>query len=174
MKPSVRRPVYAAVCLALCMILPLFTGQLQSIGKALNPMHLPVLLAGFVCGPQWALAVGAVAPLLRFALFGMPSVWPTGISMMFELATYGVVCGLMYRVLPPKPWRPWACLLPAMVAGRVVWGLVRALISFAGGIDFTWELFLAGAFVNALPGIVTQLVLIPAIVFALEKANKTK
>ena len=69
---AIRRMVSAAVCLALCMVLPFLTGQIPQVGSALSPMHIPVLLAGFLCGPWWAMAVGAVAPLLRFALFGMP------------------------------------------------------------------------------------------------------
>jgi len=72
----------------------------------LCPMHIPVLLCGFLCGPAWAAIVGAVAPLLRFALFGMPPIFPTGTAMAFELAAYGAVSGLMYRLLPKKPVQP--------------------------------------------------------------------
>ena len=79
--------VTAAICLALCMVLPFLTGQIPEIGSALSPMHIPVLLCGFLCGPAYAAAVGAVAPLLRFALFGMLPIFPTGVAMCFELAT---------------------------------------------------------------------------------------
>ena len=92
--------VTTAVCLALCMVLPFLTGQIPQIGSALSPMHIPVLLAGFLCGSWWAMAVGAVAPLLRFALFGMPPIFPTGVAMCFELAAYGLVSGLLYARLP--------------------------------------------------------------------------
>ena len=98
-KPQIRKLTYSAVCLALCMILPFLTGQIPQIGSALCPMHIPVLLAGFLCGPWWAMAVGAVAPLLRFALFGMPPLFPTGAAMCFELAAYGLVSGLLYTRL---------------------------------------------------------------------------
>ena len=64
--------ITASVCLALCLVLPFLTGQIPQIGSALSPMHIPVLLAGFLCGPWWAMAVGAVAPLLRFFLFHTP------------------------------------------------------------------------------------------------------
>ena len=63
---------YAAVCLALCMVLPFLTGQIPQIGSMLSPMHIPVLLAGYLCGPWWAAAVGVIAPLLRHAIFSMP------------------------------------------------------------------------------------------------------
>jgi len=168
---AILRMAYAAVCLALCMVLPFLTGQIPQIGSALSPMHIPVLLAGFLCGPWWAAAVGAVAPLLRFALFGMPPIFPTGVAMCFELAGYGLVSGLLYRKLPKKPVNVYVSLLAAMLAGRVVWGIVRVLLSGVAGEPFTWAAFMAGAFVNAVPGIIVHIALIPVIVLALRKAG---
>lgn len=46
-----RNLVYAGAALALCLVLPFLTGQIPQIGSALCPMHIPVLLAGFLCGP---------------------------------------------------------------------------------------------------------------------------
>ena len=168
---AILRMAYAAVCLALCMVLPFLTGQIPQIGSALSPMHIPVLLAGFLCGPWWAAAVGAVAPLLRFALFGMPPIFPTGVAMCFELAGYGLVSGLLYRKLPKKPVNIYVSLLAAMLAGRVIWGFVRVLLSGVAGEPFTWAAFMAGAFVNAVPGIIVHIALIPVIVLALRKAG---
>lgn len=168
---AILRMAYAAVCLALCMVLPFLTGQIPQIGSALSPMHIPVLLAGFLCGPWWAAAAGAVAPLLRFALFGMPPIFPTGVAMCFELAGYGLVSGLLYRKLPKKPVNVYVSLLAAMLAGRVVWGIVRVLLSGVAGEPFTWAAFMAGAFVNAVPGIIVHIALIPVIVLALRKAG---
>ena len=85
--------VTAAVCLALCMVLPFLTGQIPSIGSALSPMHIPVLLCGFLCGPAYAAVIGAIAPALRFMLFGMPPLFPVGVAMSFELAAYGLISG---------------------------------------------------------------------------------
>ena len=171
MSKQVKHLVYGAVCLALCMVLPFLTGQIRSIGNALCPMHVPVLLAGYLCGPWWALAVGAIAPLLRFVLFGMPPLFPTGISMCFELATYGLVCGLLYRALPKKVSNIYVSLISAMVCGRIVWGAVRALLSGVMQSPFTWATFWAGAFTTAVPGIIVQIVLIPLIVMALRRAK---
>ena len=168
---AILRMAYAAVCLALCMVLPFLTGQIPQIGSALSPMHIPVLLAGFLCGPWWAAAVGAVAPLLRFALFGMPPIFPTGVAMCFELAGYGLVSGLLYRKLTKKAVNVYVSLLTAMLAGRVVWGIVRVLLSGVAGEPFTWAAFMAGAFVNAVPGIIVHIALIPVIVLALRKAG---
>lgn len=171
---TVKKMVLAAVCLALCLALPFLTGQIPQIGSALCPMHIPVLLAGFLCGPWWAMAVGAVAPLLRFALFGMPPVFPTGTAMCFELAAYGLVCGLLYARLPKKTAGIYASLVGAMLAGRIVWGVVMAVISGVTSSAFTWTAFLAGAFFNAIPGIVVQILLIPVVVMALKKAGLTE
>lgn len=171
---SVRKLVCSAVCLALCLLLPFLTGQIPQIGSALSPMHIPVLLAGFLCGPWWAMAVGALAPLMRFALFQMPPIFPTGLAMCFELATYGAVSGLLYTKLPQKKLSIYGSLIAAMLAGRVVWGIVMALISGVSGSPFTWTAFLAGAFVNAVPGIVVHVAIIPILVLSVEKIGLMK
>lgn len=171
---DLRRLVYAGVCLALALLLPFLTGQLQSVGSALCPMHIPVLLAGFLCGPWWALAVGAAAPLLRSVLFGMPPMFPKAVSMAFELAAYGLASGLLYRLLPKKPWGVWTALAAAMLAGRLVWGAVMAVLAGVSSVSFGWAAFWAGGFAGALPGIVLHLLLIPPIVLALQKAGLTE
>ena len=170
-KHIIRNLTAAAVCLALCLVLPFLTGQIPEIGSMLCPMHIPVLLAGFLYGPWWGLSVGAIAPVLRFVLFGMPPLFPTGTAMCFELAVYGAVSGLLYRRLPKRSAGVYAALAAAMVSGRIVWGVVMVILSGTGENPFTWAAFLAGAFFNAIPGIVLQLVLIPVIVSALRKAG---
>lgn len=158
------------VCLALCMVLPFLTGQIPEIGGALCPLHLPVLICGFIVGPGWAACIGFFAPLLRFALFGMPPIFPTGVAMCFELAAYGAVSGLLYQKLPKKPMYIYSALIGAMLAGRVLWGIVRVILSGVAGSSFTWAAFMAGAFVNVMPGIIVQIVLVPLLVMALQKA----
>lgn len=170
----VRRLVFAAICLAIAMVLPLLTGQIQQIGNMLCPMHLPVLLCGFLCGWQWGLVVGFVSPLLRFAVFGMPPLFPIGAAMAFELATYGAIAGLLYRLLPRKVPYLYVSLLSAMLAGRAVWGLVRFAIAGLQATSFPLSAFWAGAVVNAIPGIVLQIVLIPPLVLALRRAGLTR
>ena len=166
-----KKMVPSALCLALCLALPFLTGQIPQIGSTLCPMHFPVLLCGFICGPLWAGGIGLIAPLLRYLLFGMPAIYPGGLAMCYELATYGLVSGLLYRHLPPKTGYLYLSLIAAMLAGRLVWGAVRAIISGAGGAAFTWAAFLAGGFVNAAAGIVLQLILIPILVTALQRAH---
>lgn len=160
----------SAMCLALCLVLPFLTGQIPQIGSALCPMHLPVLLAGFLCGPWWALLVGAAAPLLRHLLFSMPPLL-TAIAMTFELAAYGAVSGFLYRKLPKTIPGIYGSLIAAMIAGRILWGIVRVLLTGVSGEAFTWAMFLAGAFTTAIPGIILQLLLIPALVIAFRRAK---
>lgn len=160
----------AAVCLALCMVLPFLTGQIPQIGSMLCPMHIPVLLCGFLCGPAYAAAVGAIAPVLRFALFGMPQLFPTGAAMCAELAAYGFLAGMLYGRMAKRPASVYAALIGAMLGGRVFWGVVMALLMSASGGAFTWSAFVAGAFINAVPGIIVHILLIPVIVLALERA----
>ena len=167
-----RNVVLAALFLALAFVLPMVTGHLPQVGNMLCPMHFPILLCGFVLGGPWGLAVGFAAPLLRSVLFGMPPMFPVAISMAFELATYGLVIGWLYG------HSRWQCvkslyrsLIGAMLAGRLVWGVVRIVLLGIGSVPFGWQLFLAGAFFNAIPGIILQLVMIPALMVALNKAK---
>ena len=172
-KTKITNLVYAAVCLALCLVLPFLTGQLPQVGNALCPMHIPVLLAGFLCGPWWALAVGLVAPLLRHTLFLMPPLM-TAIAMSFELAAYGLISGLMYRKLPKATGNIYVSLLTAMAGGRVIWGIARLALTGVTGKPFTFAMFLASAFTSAIPGIIVHILLIPVLVMALKKANIIK
>ncbi len=164
------RLVLAALVIALGLVTPFLTGQIPQIGSALLPMHLPVLLCGFVLGWKYGLSVGAIVPLLRSICFGMPPMYPAAVAMMSELAAYGALCGLLYRLLPKKLTCIYISLIGAMLGGRVVWGLVRWAM-MAAGTEFGWQAFVAGAFVQAFPGIILQLVLIPLLVLILEKSG---
>ena len=168
---SVRRLTCSAMLLAVGLVLPLLTGQIQGIGNMLCPMHLPVLVCGFVCGPAWGLAVGAVLPVLRSFLFGMPPLMPTAAAMAFELAAYGLFTGLLRARLPKTLPMLYAALVASMLLGRVVWGLASILLYGLAGNAFTWAIFLTNGFANAVPGMALQLALVPPIVRALERAK---
>ena len=170
MKNPVQKLVAAALCLALCLLLPFLTGQIPQIGSVLSPMHIPVLLCGFICGWPYALVVGFVAPLLRHLLFTMPPMM-TAIPMAFELATYGLVSGILYALLPKKVGYIYVSLIGAMLAGRVIWGIVRWAMMVMGFSAFGFQAFLAGAFLTAIPGIICHIILIPIVVIALKKAK---
>ena len=162
---------YSALYMAIALILPFVTGQIPEIGAMLCPLHIPALLCGFMCGWPWGVAVGFISPLLRSVMFGMPAMFPAAIAMAFELAVYGGMAGLLYSRLPRKKWMIYAALLISMIAGRVVWGAVQALLAGLSGNSFTWTLFLTGAVINAIPGIIMQLALIPVLVVTMDKAG---
>ena len=168
-----RKLTYSALYLAIALVLPFVTGQIPEIGAMLSPMHIPVLLCGFVCGWQWGMAVGLIAPLLRSALFGMPSLYPTAVAMTFELAAYGALSGLFCRLLPRKVWSVYASLVLAMIGGRLVWGAARYVLAGLSGSEFPLSAFFAGAVLNAVPGIVLHIVLVPALVLVMERAGLT-
>lgn len=160
----------AAMFMCIGLILPFATGQIKVIGSMLLPMHLPVMLCGLICGWQYGLAVGMILPLLRSLLFGMPLLYPSAVAMAFELGTYGLVIGLLYLLLKKRGIVSiYASLVSAMVAGRVVWGIVEAILLGVVGEQFLFSAFLAAAFLNAIPGIILQLVLVPAITVVIEK-----
>lgn len=164
--------LYSAILLAIALLLPFLTGQLPEIGSMLLPMHLPVLLAGFLCGGGWGAAVGFIAPLLRSAIFGMPVMYPMAVAMALELAAYGFFSGLLYKYLPHKKWRVFVALPAAMVIGRVVFGLAFWLLTSVSGGSYSWAAFIGGTVTSGIPGIVIQLVLIPVLVLALEKTGR--
>lgn len=169
---SVRKLILAGLFLALGLLLPFLTGQIPEIGKMLLPMHIPVLLAGFVCGWPYGLIVGLICPVLRSVLFSMPPM-TSAVPMAFELAAYGFATGLLYWILPKKNAYIYVSLIGAMLFGRLIWALASLAFYQLMGSSFTWEMFLAGAFINAVPGIVVQIVIIPVIVMAIRKAGYT-
>ena len=166
--------VLAALFLSLAYVLPFLTGQIQEIGAMLCPMHLPVLLCGFFVGPVWGALIGALAPILRSLMLGMPFLFPNAVCMAAELLTYGFVAGAMHRILPRKKPLVYLSLLLAMIAGRIVWGGAMLICVGAQGNTFTLSAFLAGALTGAIPGIVVQIVLVPLLVilFDFRKAKK--
>lgn len=171
MNKSTKMLCYAAMFMALGLVLPFFTGQVPQIGNMLLPMHVPVFLCGLICGWQYGLVVGFVLPLLRHLLFGMPPLL-TAIAMAFELATYGFVAGWLYK---HSRWQCvialYRCIIAAMVAGRLVWGAVEVCLLGLGTSGFTWQAFMAGAVLNAVPGIILQLILLPGVMLALHRTG---
>ena len=167
--------------LAAGLILPFITGNIQAIAKVVSPLHIPVLICGLCCGWAWGIGLGAALPLLRGFVFGIP-VFPTSaLPMAFELAAYGLFTGLLYRLFLRHSGKNnhipavYVSLITAMVLGRVAGGAAKALLLSAGIIGssspFTFAAFFSSYFVSTAPGAVIHLVLVPAVVIALEKAG---
>lgn len=167
----IRNLVFSGVLLALGMVLPLLTAQVKEIGDTLLPMHLPVLLCGLVCGWRYGLPVGFMLPFLRSFIFGMPPLYPQAVWMACELAAYGAVAGILYSLIRVRG-RVYIALVGAQLAGRVVWGIVKATLLGLKGSAFTFSAFIAGGFIDAFPGILLQILLLPPIVLLLARLEK--
>ena len=159
----------ASMFLAIGLVLPFFTGQIPQVGSMMLPMHIPVLLCGMLCGWPFGLVCGLIGPALSSLLTGMPppAVLP---GMMVECAVYGCASGvLMHFVRTGNRYADlYISLVPAMLLGRVISGIVKALILTPGLSLTAWA---TASFVTALPGIAIQLVLIPALLLGLERAK---
>ena len=171
MRDNVKKLTVTAFMLALGLVLPFLTGQIQSIGSMLLPMHLPVFLCALICGWEFGVPMAFILPLLRSFMFGMPPMYPTALAMAFELATYALVAGLLYKKSKQSILSLYVAMIAAMVAGRVVWGVCMMILLGVKGNTFTLSAFLSGALLNAIPGIILQLILIPVIMVALKKAK---
>ena len=164
--------VLSAMFLAIALILPLLTGQIKEFGNMLLPMHIPVMLCGLICGWQYGLTIGLLSPILRSVLFAMPIMFPSAIAMALELATYGLVVGILFQKARWKCIKSlYRCLLISMVSGRVVWGIVECILLGIGENGFTISMFVTSAIVKAIPGIILQLLLIPTVMLMLGKTH---
>lgn len=172
---KVNKLCLSAMFLALGWLLPFLSGQIPQVGNMLCLMHIPVFLAGFILGPWYGLGLGFITPLSRFLVFGMPVFYPTGICMAFELATYGFLSGFLYKLFKKLKFKDivsiFLSLIISMLLGRVIWGISRLLCGVFDNNAFTFKLFITMGFVNAWPGIILQLLLIPSLIRLLENAH---
>lgn len=167
--PAARRLVIAAICAALCVILPMAFHVIPNGGSIFLPMHIPVLLCGMICDWKYGKLCGLLGPALSSLITSMP---PAAMlpSMMIECAVYGCVSGLVLKhTRTGKIWLDlYTALILAMLCGRVASGIAKALILAPGTSFAAWA---TASFVTALPGIAIQLVLLPVMVNALMRAN---
>lgn len=166
---SIKKLTLASVCIALCVVLPIAFHSIPDAGSVFLPMHIPVLICGMICGWPYGLICGLMGPLLSSAITGMPPVAFLP-AMMVECGTYGLVSGLMLKFLRTGRTYPdlYISLVTAMIAGRIVSGIAKALI-FTPGLSMT--AWITASFVTALPGIAIQLVFLPGVVCTLMKAR---
>jgi len=167
---NIKKMVLSALFIALGVALPLAFHYVPDAGRIFLPMHIPVLLCGIICGFPYGLACGAIAPLLSSFLTGMP---PAAIlpGMLCELAVYGSVSSLLMYLVRSKSLyiKVYISLIGAMLSGRIVLGTLNALIFNVG--QYSTQMWLTASFVTALPGIVIQILIIPAVIIILQKAK---
>lgn len=165
-----RKLVYTGLFMAIGLILPMFVKfiPVSNPGAIFLPMHIPVLLCGFICGIYYGAVCGMILPLLSFCITGIPPIFPVGISMVFELCAYGTLAGLLYKLTKGKIY---LTLIGAMIGGRIVMGIANVIIFGLADKAYGTAAFISGAFITALPGIIIQIILIPVIVKAMKKSR---
>lgn len=168
---KIRKLVLSAMLLAIGMLLPFLTMHLQSMGRMLLPMHIPVLLCGFICGPFYGALVGLILPLLNSTFFGMPPMMPVALAMSVELFFYGLSAGLLHKLFKNYTLGIYPALILSMLIGRIAWGITSYVLFALIGNVFTWQIFFAQAFIGGIPGIIVQLILIPALILSLKRTN---
>ena len=165
----IKKLILASVCAALCIVVPMAFHSIPNGGAMFLPMHIPVLLCGMLCGWPYGLACGLIGPALSSMLTGMPvpAMLP---GMMVECAVYGAAAGLLLKYIHTgnRYADLYISLVPAMLLGRVISGIVKALILTPGLSLTAWA---TASFVTGLPGIAIQLVLVPILVLGLERAK---
>lgn len=169
MKMNTRKTILSALFLGIGLVLPFCTMQIPAIGNMLLPMHIPVLLCGFICGAPYGAIVGFILPLLRSSLFGTPVMMPGAVAMSIELLFYGMMSGILYRRYRNSKFGIYLSLIPTMIIGRIAWGITEIILFTQLGKSFTWVIFVTQGFINAVPGIILQLFLIPVVVTRVKK-----
>ena len=150
------------------MVLPFLTGQIPQIGNAISPMHIPAFLCGMTCGPVWGGVVGAVSPLLRSLLFTMP---PMAMAPMMavELAAYGIVSGILVRLLPKGNLWLYVNLAISMVVGRILYAAVK--VAVMGLAEAAPLVILLDTFTGTWVGIIVHFIVVPPLAVLLRRVG---
>lgn len=168
-KENLQSMIFAALFLALALILPFLGGQIPEINSVFCPMHIPIFLCGFICGWKWGLTVGFISPILRSLIFGFPVIYPIAISMAFELAAYGLITGILKAILPQKKPFIYCSLITAMIIGRIFRALATFIFTELGGNAFVLSGFMSGVILKSIPGMIAHIIIIPIAVILIEK-----
>jgi niacin transporter len=174
MNKSLNRITAGGVLIAFAIIIPQlfhFTGVPRS-GQVFLPMHIPVLLSGFIIGPVFGLLVGIIAPIISSLITGMPDMARLPF-MILELATYGCVSGAVYHYLKLKNKKLSInlSLVIAMIFGRVVYAISLFVAANLFQLAVSGPIAAITSVATGAIGIVIQLAIIPPLVYLLEKSG---
>ncbi|MHC1721563.1 MAG: ECF transporter S component [Clostridiaceae bacterium] len=168
-KSTTRELALSGLLLASGVILPMIFHVFGMTGPIFLPMHIPVLIGGFLLSPQLALILGILTPLLSSLFTGMPVIFPMAIIMAIELGIYGFTASLAVRKfnLSTIP-----ALIAAMFSGRIAAGICVAFLVQSFGIKMDPVIYLKAAVLTGMPGILIQLILIPPLIYAIRHLLK--
>ena len=166
---TLRNITITAICIAMCVLLPILFHFIPQGGRIFSPIHIPVLICGLACSWQYGLICGAVGVILSSAITSMPALAQVP-AMAVECAVYGLASALLIKFI--KTGKPYAnlylSLICSMILGRIAGGAVQALFLTNG---YTFSAWISGYFAVSLPGILLHLILVPPIVRALTRAG---
>ncbi len=164
---NIRKITLGSSLIALAVLLPFLTASNPTLGSIFLLMHIPALLGGFLLGGKMGGIIGFIMPLFRSVLISTPPLYPVALIMAFELGAYGLCAGLFFKLFKKYQFGYLLALVVAMVVGRFVWGIASTIILSLANRPYSFEAFITGAFVTALPGIAIQIILIPVLVRSL-------
>lgn len=161
MQNKIKDLVAAGLLVAAGILMPMAFHTYKLGGPVFLPMHIPVLLGGFMLSKNLAALVGLLTPFLNFVITSMPSP-PFVFAMMAELATYGLVSSILFH---ERKWGIYPALFGAMLSGRLAsivanWLIITGIL----GMPFNFAKVMTSLFITGLPGIIIQVILIPLIV----------
>ncbi|MCQ4923502.1 ECF transporter S component [Tissierella carlieri] len=163
-KNNTKRLIIAGLLLAIGVIIPTIFHTTGIPGNIFLPMHVPVLIGGFLLPPYLALLLGMLTPILNSLITGMPPLFPMAVIMIFELGIYGLVASILYRKLELPSV---VALIISMIAGRIMAGLVVFILAAFFAIEMDPMTFVIGGVTTGIPGIIIQLVLVPSLVYSI-------
>ncbi len=163
----IRKLTVTAMLFALGVALPLLTGQIPTIGRMLLPMHIPVFLAAFLCGAEYAAPMAFFLPLFRAFLFARPTPYPDAPAIALELAAYALIAGLLWRCRKHSMGVLYAILALAMLGGRMIRTLSELALLAIADLPFAFDGFFTVTILGGIPGILLQFLFIPAVMLAL-------
>ncbi len=163
--------VLAGFLIALGIMLPQLIGRIQILGQSLLPMHFPVLICGLVCGWKYGGVCGIVVPITASLIFTMPPLFPIAVAMAFELAAYAIIAAVCYKKMKMNIY---LSLIISMLGGRIVYGIVNYLLMMINSQTYSLEVYFTTTFVNGIVGMIAQIIIVPLLVIAIQKASPLK
>ncbi len=160
--------VRTALFLALAVLFPMIFHQFGMAGRIFLPMHIPVLLAGCICGPLSGMIIGLLAPALSFALTAMPPSYAVPL-MTIELSLYGLAAGLFYYRLRLNVY---IALIISLILGRIGFAIGLLILGLFIELPYGVRTYFSISVITGLPGIIIQLVVIPPIVAAVMRRER--
>lgn len=158
--------IFSALFMAIGILLPVVFLQFGMSGSVFLPMHIPVLLTGFLLGEKEGLLVGLATPLLSSLMMGSAGSNHMLMITVLELACYGFLAGILYKRINLNIF---TSILLTMLLSQLFVALTVFMMGKIFGFNLDSSSYVISAIYTGLPGIVMQLILIPLLIKPLER-----